>query len=98
MSIFDTLSRVGRREAPLNVVEDAHRPNVAASRALALNEWASTDQCKLIFLPYLDSLIALADAEESTNLLSHAAMANSRGKREALIALRNDFDFWTDKA
>lgn len=97
MALFEFLTREGRR-APAPLANPPSAIPEARIRAATLAEWASASACTETFLPYLDSLIALADFEESENLLSHPAMAFARGKREALLAFRKDFQSWRDKA
>jgi len=92
---YATLERAGTKKRYMideNPPVEEPEPREGAARGLA--SWVATTACQKIFLPYLDQLIAQAEAEEETHVDSHARMVEAMATKKALRALRADFEYW----
>ena len=71
--------------APLSPVEQL---------SILLGDWATKGSCRDHFMPFLDELIAEADAGISQHFASHPHVAYMTGQRDALRNLRAYFKHW----
>jgi hypothetical protein len=92
--LTDPLNRRSATAAP--IAEETL--TAAEQQAFLLSEWANRSACREHFLPFLDSLIADANAMVSADVVNHALVSYAIGSRDALVALRGHFQNWAGTA